>query len=190
MISKARLLLIMLLICMNQSVNADFPLAALMTQFSSHSSASARFSEEKQLALLEVPLLLEGILTYRAPDYLKKEIHKPQNSLFEISGDLLHIETGNEQRTLSLDSHPLLRAFAESYRATLSGNGAALEKYFETELTGTRDRWSLHMLPRDDEVRTHIESILMTGSGSNILSIKTVETSGDTSLMTIIPDND
>ena len=64
-----------------------------------------------------------------------------------ISGDSLRIETGKEQRTLSLDSHPLIRAFAESYRAILSGNGATLEQHFETGLTGTLEDWNYACCP-------------------------------------------
>ena len=187
---EPRSLLFLLLICITQNANADFTLDALMAQFAQTTYANAQFKEKKQLAVLKTPLILEGTLSYRAPDYLKKEVQQPEHSLFEISGDLLRIETETEQRTLSLDSHPLLRAFAESYRATLSGDGVMLRRYFETELTGTMDNWTLRLLPKDDQVRSHIEMIFLTGSGNHIYSTKTVEVSGDSSLMTIVPDNE
>ena len=190
MMPKTRSLLFLLLICINQDANADFSLDTLMTEFSQTSSVSAWFREEKQLTLLKIPLILEGTLSYRAPDYLKKEVHQPNHSLFEISGDQLRIETGKKQRTLSLDSHPLIRAFAESYRAILSGDGTTLEQHFETELIGSMNDWTLRLTPKDNQVRSHIESILMTGSGSHIHSTETIEVSGDTTLMTITPDND
>ena len=171
-------------------INAGVSLDELMEQFSRTSMANARFIERKQLALLETPLTLEGTLSYRAPDYLKKEVNRPDHSLFEIRGDLLYIETSTEQRTLSLDSHPLIRAFAESYRATLSGNKIMLQQHFETELTGTIDEWTLRLLPKNSQVRSHIATILLTGSKNHILSAKTTEASGDTSLMKIIPDEE
>lgn len=187
---EARSLLFLLLTCISQYANAEFSLDTLMTQFTQTSSTEVRFREEKQLALLETPLILEGILSYRAPDYLKKEVHKPDHSLFEIRGDLLHIEIGSEQRTLSLDSHPLIRVFAESYRATLSGNGETLEQHFETELTGTMDNWTLHLLPRDKQARIYIETIIIKGSSGHINSTETLEASGDKTLMAIMPEND
>jgi len=187
---EPRTVLFLLLLCLTQNANADFSLDALMAQFSKTTYGNAQFREEKQMAVLETPLILEGTLSYRAPDYLRKEVQQPEHSLFEITGDLLRIETETEQQTLSLDTHPLIRAFAESYRATLSGDGVMLRQYFETELTGTLDNWTLRLLPKDDQVRSHIKVIFIMGSGNQIYSTKTVEVTGDFSVMTIEPDNE
>lgn len=169
---------------------ADLSLEMLLQQFSRTAAADVRFREVRQLALLEAPLIVEGTLSYQAPDQLRKEVLEPEPSLFEISGDSLRIETANEQRTLPLDSHPLIRAFAESYRAILSGNGKTLEEYFETELTGSIESWTLRLQPRDSQARAYLETIIMKGSSNHIYSTETLEASGDRSVMTIIPDND
>ena len=185
------LLLLALLVAAPVSlVAADLSLDRLMQQFALITTADARFREEKQLALLETPLVVEGTLSYQAPDYLKKEVLTPEPSLFEIRGDSLHIEAGNEQRTLSLDSHPLIRAFAESYRAILSGNGTTLERYFDTELSGSIENWTLRLQPRDPQARDYIDAIIIRGSSGHIHSAETLEASGDSTLMTILPDHD
>jgi hypothetical protein len=184
------LLLVFLVLFISPPAWADFSLEMLLEQFTRTSAADARFREVKQLALLEAPLVVEGTLCYRAPDYLRKEVQQPEHSLFEISGDSLRIETGKEQRTLSLDSHPLIRAFAESYRAILSGNGATLEQHFETELAGTLEDWTLRLLPRDKQARGYIAVIIIRGSSGHIQSTETLEASGDTTLMTITPEDD
>jgi hypothetical protein len=184
------LLLALLALFSSPPTRADFSLDILLEQFTRINSADARFREEKRLALLEAPLVVEGTLSYRAPDYLRKEVHQPEHSLFEISGDSLRIETGKEQRTLSLDSHPLIRAFAESYRAILSGNGAILEQHFETELTGTLEDWTLRLLPRDKQARGYIAAIIISGSSGHIHTTETVEASGDKTLMTITQEDD
>jgi len=185
-----RLLPALLVLLFSPSAMAELSLDMLMEQFTRISSAEVRFREEKQLALLQAPLVVEGTLSYQAPDYLRKEVTLPEHSLFEIRGDTLYIETGNEQRTLSLDSHPLIRAFAESWRALLSGNGKTLERHFETELSGNIEHWTLRLQPRDAQVRTYIEAIIMIGSGVHIHSAETLEASGDTTLMTIMADDD
>ena len=161
-----------------------------MSGFSRLNSAQARFEEHKTLALLTAPLVLDGTLYYRAPDYLKKEVRHPARSSFEISGDRLYIETQQEQRTLPLDSHPLIRAFAESYRATLAGDRATLEQHFAIELSGDMEFWTLRLLPRNEAVQERIDSIVLTGTGNRIRSIATLEASGDTTLMTILPDGE
>jgi len=188
--AELRILLLVVLFAICQPARPDVSLTVLLEQFAHITAADAAFREEKHMALLDTPLVLEGTLSYRAPDYLRKEVRTPERSAFEIVGDSLHIETGAERRTLSLDSHPLIRAFAESYRATLSGNAATLERYFETALSGTQEDWTLCLLPRDDHVRKYLESIVMRGHRGHIYRIRTLEASGDTSLMTITPAHD
>ena len=190
MIVKQITLLTVISVLICQNIYADISLDQLMEQFSRNTKANARFTETKQLALLETPIVLEGALSYRAPDYLKKVVDHPDHSLFEIRGDLLNIETPNEYHTLSLDSHPLIRAFADSYRATLSGDKNTLVKHFETDLTGTIDKWTLRLSPKDNEVKSRIETILISGSKNHILTTKTIEASGDISLMKITPNEE
>lgn len=187
---ERRLMPVLLAIFISTPALADLSLEMLLQQFSRTAAADVRFREVRQLALLETPLVVEGTLSYRAPDHLRKEVLEPEPSLFEISGNSLRIETETGQRTLPLDGHPLIRAFAESYRAILSGNGKTLEEYFETELTGSIESWTLRLRPRDRQARAYLETIIMKGSGNHIHSAETVEASGDRSVMTIIPDDD
>ena len=188
--AEPRLLLALLVLFSVPPAWADFSLEILLEQFTRTSSANAHFREEKRLALLEAPLVVEGTLSYRAPDFLRKEVLLPEHSLFEISGDSLFIETGKEQRTLSLDSHPLIRTFAESYRALLAGNRETLEQHFETELSGTLEDWTLRLQPRDKQARGYISAIIIRGSNGRIHSTETREASGDTALMTITQEDD
>jgi hypothetical protein len=185
---KHLVLLILFTIC--PATAADFTIDTLLNQFAQTPRADAQFEETRQIALLESPLHLSGTLTYRSPDYLKKQVLTPNPSLLEITGDNLNIESETDIQSLPLDSHPLLRAVAEAYRAVLSGNGTLLKKHFETELGGTVDNWSLRLLPREEEVRSYINEIVIRGSGGQIRTTLTVEVSGDTSLMTISPTSD
>lgn len=187
---KSRTILFLLGLCICQYAFAEISLEELMEEFSKITHASAKFTEKKQLTLLTAPLILEGTLSYHAPDYLKKVVNKPSPSLFEISGETLYIETATEKQTLHLDNHPLIRAFAESYRATLSGDSKTLTQYFDADLSGTMENWTLNLSPKDEYVRTRIRTIQMTGSGALIRSAKTVELSGNTTFMKITADND
>jgi hypothetical protein len=187
---KSRTILFLLGLCICQYAFAEISLEVLMEEFSKITHASAKFTERKQLTLLTAPLILEGTLSYHAPDYLKKVVNKPSPSLFEISGESLYIETATEKLILHLDSHPLIRAFAESYRATRSGDSKTLTQYFDADLSGTLENWTLNLSPKDEYVRTRIRTIQMTGSGALIRSVKTVELSGNTSFMKITAAND
>ena len=177
-----------LLLWIGNADAAPLTLDDLLAGFAGVEVADARFEEKLILAITESPLTSTGVLSYRRPDYLKKEVLEPSHSLFEISGDRVIVETEQERRTLSLDSQPAIRAFAEAYRATLAGDRKALERHYEVELSGAAEQWSLRLQPLDARIRSFVRSIEFSGSGTRILRIETQEASGDFSVMSIKPN--
>ena len=179
-----------LLLCTGAAFAVPLTLDALLEVFADVAAAEAHFTEVQTLALLDSPLTTKGRLSYRRPDYLKKEVIEPTPSVFEISGERLVVEAGAERHSLSLDSQPLIRAFAEAYRATLAGDRETLERYYRHELSGSTERWTLRLLPLDERMEERIEAIVLHGAGPQISRIEVFETAGDYSLMTIAPDVD
>ena len=170
---------------------SEFTLTVLMKSLSGVSAVSAHFRETKELAMLQQPLYTSGILRYRAPDYVKKQTLLPQSELLEIQGDELLIDQPEKGRhQLSLDDYPAIRAFVESFRATLAGDAATLGRYYQILLTGDAAGWRLQLQPRDAKMAEYIESIIIQGEEDRILTIETLETNGDRSLMSITPINE
>ncbi len=148
--------------------------------------SEAEFVETKTMAMLERPLRLQGKLYYRAPDYLRKEVTSPDHEEYEISGDVVHVQSADGgTRTLNLDRHPALRAFAEAFRATLGGDIDALRRFYTLQISGTADDWVLRMTPRDATMAAHVSSIEVNGNGAQLFSILIREADGDQSLMRI-----
>ena len=50
---------------------------------------------------------------------------------------------GEHSRTLQLDAAPEAAVIVEAVRGTLTGNRAALERLFETAVSGSADAWTL-----------------------------------------------
>lgn len=165
---------------------ATADLAELMGELSKMQDAAARFTERKHLSILDQPLVLEGTVRYRAPDYVRKEYDDPDAESYEVEGDRLTIELADgRRRDLSIDEHPMLRAFVESYRGTLSGDLETLSRYFHLELEGPMDAWLLRLTPRDPELGRYLGAVVMEGRGGRVLRIETLEASGDRSIMTL-----
>ena len=136
------------------------------------------FTETRHLNLLDVPLQSHGELEFRAPDYLRRSVAGGES--FEIDGGRLVVHTvGGEQRELSLDSYPGLRAFAESFRATLAGDLVALHRYFRSELHGTEQNWELRLVPTDAHLGAVIARISLFGHGGRVTRVETYERGGD-----------
>lgn len=158
----------------------------LMEKLAAVRVSGGRFTERKYLSILSEPLILRGTVLYEAPDYVKKEYDDPYRERFEVRGDHLTIEFADgRRRDLSIDEHPVLRAFVESYRSTLSGDLETLGSFFEIELTGPLDDWELRLRPLRKDLGDFLSAVVMRGRGDAIYSVETLEANGDRSVMTL-----
>lgn len=164
---------------------AEWGLPQLMSGFAAVQESRARFQEEKHLAILSEPLKLSGTLRYVRPDRIEKHITRPYAESMRIKGDQLEWEAQGKTRTLSLRSQPQLWALAESLRATLAGDLAALQKHYTIKLDGTPAQWSMTLEPRYDSLSQFVEQIRMQGANSRLRQVDIVEANGSRSLMKI-----
>ena len=166
--------------------SAEVALTALMQKLSEVRAAGGKFTERKYFSILDEPLILKGRVRYRAPDYVRKEYHDPDSESYEVRGDDLTIEyPDGRRRDLSIDEHPLLRAFVESYRGTLAGDLETLSRYFELELGGHMDAWQLRLTPRNLELAEYLSAVVLRGREGTVTSVETLEANGDRSVMTL-----
>ena len=171
--------------------DAGWSVAQLMRELGTVQRSQARFVERKYLKVLKAPLELRGTLTYVAPGNLVKRTLTPKPETLTVEGDRLTIESGarNERRTLRLQDYPVLWAFVESIRSTLSGDIVALERFYRIELEGNRARWRLYLVPREPGMRAVISLINIGGSRDRLERIEVQEAKGDRSVMTIVEES-
>lgn len=161
-----------------------------MTSLARVKSASGNFTERKTLHQLSQPLVKSGTLLYVAPDQVQKITLSPTRERFAISGDMLTIEGGPEDRTqqLSLGSYPEIGVFIEGIRATLAGDLPALNRFYDVQIAGGAESWQLLLQPKEPKLQQFISRIRIVGSKSQILGIETEERDGDHSEMSIVED--
>lgn len=166
---------------------AEFTLPELMRTLAAVPSAQARFTETRQLAMLETPLVLKGWLYYTRPDRIEKHVLSPHDERTRIAGDAVTIENRSRKRTttLSLASTPAVQAFVESLRATLSGDLTALERHYLVRLEGRRDDWTLALTPKEPALSSLVKDIRIQGAGERLVSVQVEEAGGDLSVMLI-----
>lgn len=149
-------------------------------------TSGGRFTERKYVSVLREPLVLQGTVLYEAPDYVKKEYDDPDSERYEVRGDRLTVEyPDGRRRDLSIDEHPVLRAFVESYRSTLAGDLGTLESYFEVELEGSMDEWKLRLIPLREDLAKYLSAVVMHGRNGTVYGVETLEANGDRSVMTL-----
>jgi hypothetical protein len=174
-----------------QQDGAGWGVAQLMRELGAVQRSQARFVERKYLKVLKAPLELRGTLTYVAPGNLVKRTLTPKPETLTVEGDRLTIQSAarNEHRTLRLQDYPVLWAFVESIRSTLSGDIGALERFYRIELEGNRARWRLYLVPREPSMRAVISQISIGGSRDRLERIEVQEARGDRSVTTIVEES-
>jgi outer membrane lipoprotein-sorting protein len=164
---------------------AAWDLQQLMDSLAQNKSGRATFVETKRLAVLSRPIESSGELLYTAPDKLEKRTFKPRPESMTIDGDTLSVERGTQKYQVQLQAYPELAAFIESIRGTLAGDRKALERNYRLSLDGSAAGWVLALLPLNEQMKTVVQRIRISGAGDQINSIEITQADGDSSLMVL-----
>ncbi len=168
----------------------EWSLQTLMAQLAEVKQSRVDFDEERRISLLGVPLRSSGELLYIAPDYLKKIVHKGGQGSYEIDGERLRIEEDQGgEREVTLDAQPALQAFVASFRATLAGDLATLQRYYRVTFDGEAKAWVLTLVPRDKAMARVIREVEIRGKGIHLQQVTTLEQGGDSTVLTIRGDS-
>ena len=169
------------------SAAASFDLAQLTQLLASKRAGEATFVEKREVSVLDRTVMTSGRLSFEAPDTFVRENLKPQRERVAVVGNMLTMSRGDRSRSVALDSLPEASVIIEAIRGTLTGNRDALQKLFETSVSGTAERWSLELVPRDARLRAQVATVRVSGRQTEVREMLVVMPDGDRSTMTIEP---
>jgi hypothetical protein len=173
---------------------ADGPVTIdnLLARFRGIVGLSARFHEEKHIAMLAQPLVSEGTVHYAPPGKLARHTLTPSASSVVLDGTTLRFGDATSERSIDTGTSPVVRAFVDSFLAVLAGDRAALERSFvldfHTPGAGSQpaggQRWELGLTPRDASLAHIIREIRFTGDGLVLSQMRIREATGDEGITT------
>jgi hypothetical protein len=143
------------------------------------------FVEQHFLSVLKRPVESYGVMIYDAPNRLEKRTVEPRPEELVLDGNELTVERKGRTHVLDLAAYPSILPFIESLRATLAGDLPALERLFNVDFAGNRDRWTLSLSPRDSKVSKIVSRVRIDGSRDVLFKVEILEANGDRSLMTL-----
>jgi hypothetical protein len=148
----------------------------------------SRFTEEKVVPELDLPLPNEGTLSWSAPDRLEKHTTWPIDEVLTVAAGQLTYERRDRgvRRDFALAEQPEMQALVEAIRGTLAGDLAALRRYYEVGFATDTAGWRLALVPLSARVRGAVQRITVTGTGTELRGVDT-EGGGGTSRMRIVP---
>ncbi len=161
-------------------------LEGLMKGMASVRQSMVQYREEKQMALLDEPLLSEGTLEYQAPDILIRTVDKPA-ARYVIDTDRVIIEKSGKTQIRNINQLPLLKGFFESFRAILAGDQDSLQNFYNVTFSNTGEQWRIHLLPKDKKLARYVKSIDVSGRGNSILLYRVEDSNGDLTSMQLFP---
>ncbi len=182
---------LLLLLALATPARAEDPaLIRLMQGFAAQPRSEARFTEEKAIPELDLPLPSEGMLRWQAPDRLEKHTTSPIDEVLRVEGGRLLYARPDRgiRREFGLDEQPEMRALVEAVRGTLAGDLAALHRYYAIGFTpeGPDAPWRMVLTPLSARVRAAVQRILVSGRGAQVRRIET-EGGGGVTRMQISP---
>lgn len=157
---------------------------ALMKEFSALGERRVAYTEVKSLRMLDSEIEQSGMLVFSPPETLIREIRDPVSESYAIIGDTMFVIRNGLEEPVDLDTVPLLRAFIESFRATLAGDIELIGEYYFVEFKVGGNEWTLNLRPRYALGR-FIERIEFTGDGTWVRAISIDEADGDSSKITL-----
>ena len=135
------------------------------------------FVELRESPLLKTPLRLSGEYRRPADGVLVREVRAPYAETTTIaSGEATIERAGKSPRTFSLTRAPELASLQASFGALLSGDGAALRQHYAITSDGSRQQWTMTMVPKDAQLATKLRDITLYGQGAELRCIETRST--------------
>ena len=143
-----------------------------------------RYTETRESAFLQVPLVSHGTLRVLRDGSLVKEKHTPLFERVTIGQGRIDLESaGGAKRSFALSELPGLEGFATGLSALFIGDPEALRGRFATELSGGPDHWRLSLTPLDERLAAVLRHILLSGDAETVRRIRIVENDGDSTLL-------
>jgi hypothetical protein len=157
---------------------------ALIKSLARGAPARTDFTEVRFSSLLETPLILHGVLEYRAADSLSKRVDQPYVEELDISANEVRMRREKQpERRFSLGRAPELRSLLAGFSGLLSGDRARLAEFFVLSATGEHDGWRLSLAPRDSRTRSRLMDITVTGEAATPRCLIVENADGDASVM-------
>ena len=131
------------------------------------------FVELRGSRLLKAPLRIEGEYQRPRADTLVREVRAPYAETTTIRAGEVTIARNGKSRRFSLSRAPELAGLQASFGALLAGDRALLERHYRIDTQGTRQQWTLLLVPRDKGLAAKVQDITLRGRGAELRCIDT-----------------
>ena len=173
-ISFALLFLTML----TTNVQAALNLTSLLSNIAKERQETIAYTQTRTFSFSQQPLTSHGNFYFIPPHYLEQRVLSPRKQRLLIKDNMLYIiSPGKATHAVKLTSYPKLWLLTMTLRALLMNQHALLQHYYKTKIQGNKQRWQLHLTPRNEKL---IKNFIVYGKLAKINTIAIDYLSNDT----------
>ena len=145
----------------------------ILAQLARPTPTRTDFVELRDSPLLKAPLRIAG--EYRRPDdaTLVREVRSPYAETTTIRNGQATIVRGKRSRSIPLARVPELAGLQAGFGAMLAGDRVTLERHYRIEAAGTRQHWTLTLVPREEALAAKLRDIVLHGRGAELRCFET-----------------
>ena len=154
-------------------------LEALMHRMATTTGVRAEFREEKNLALLETPLVSEGTLYFIPPSRMARITSRPGVSSLVIDGGRMSYTDEAGASDVDLSGNRVAHSMVENFVVLFGGDLEALRARYDVEFHAEETRWQLRMTPKAAPLSQFIASVGLRGTGPALEEMVIREADGD-----------
>jgi outer membrane lipoprotein-sorting protein len=182
---RALFAVLMLLSCVLPVARADDELRLVLAKFSKIEALSARFREEKRMALLAQPLASEGALYYEKPRALARHTERPRAASMLLRGSTLTFGDAQHSESIALSAQPSLAILVDTFVSVLAGDLAKLEQVATITLEAAQDgAYRIRVIPKNPKVKRLVRSMSFEGKGALLTRMELLDATGDQTITT------
>lgn len=157
----------------------------LLDKLAEVEALSARFREEKHMALLAAPLVSEGTLYYQKPRLLARHTLSPEKSSLVLDGRELAFGDAQHTEKMGVDAQPAVRVLVDTFVAVLSGDRRALEQMADVRIETTLGGgFRIAVTPKDPAVLRIVRAMSFEGEGVELKRMELLDANGDRTVTT------
>ena len=167
----------------------DDRLARVLAAVAAQPITAAPFFERRVSSLYATPMESSGTLSFSPSGVIEKLTTRPNRERVVISADSISVDAaaGIPAKVIKIEAQSGLASYGMGLRAILSGNEKQLRQVFDADVSGSFESWKIQLFPREVSLKRGIRQITVSGSKANLRVIETLEASGDTLELTIVP---
>jgi hypothetical protein len=171
--------------------------AALFRTLGAVTGLEATFEEQKQVALLALPLQSKGRLYFfrpdpKAPGWLARIVEAPERSQVTITPRELRLEHRDGVEVIDLQRSDRVRTFVSSLVHVFGGDEAALHRTYRVAYEpdpADAAAWQLTLTPREAPLDKLLQQLRFVGRGEAVERIEVHEPNGDRTTTRILTAN-